>query len=215
MFKSFFSNRLFIGAFVFFVLCVAGSLLYLQHVKRQSARELAETEERIKTLTEKQNPQPPAEAPVVETPEPPQQDGHFHADGTWHAGPHEAHVEPPSEVSEPEPPPAYIYDPDAKERPDGWDPALVFDTGDKKIDLNYRPLTEEEQAEYERLKATLVPPEDYGVTEAGLIITAIVNIKEKNADAFMKSLWAQQDAGLITPEEGRKRLADYYNIFAH
>ena len=104
MFKTLFSNRLFIGALAFFVLCVTGSLLYLQHVEKQSARALAEAEERIKTLTEKQNPQPPAEAPVVENPEQPQQDGHFHADGTWHEGAHEAHVEQESTAEGREPP---------------------------------------------------------------------------------------------------------------
>ena len=85
MFKSLFSNRLFVGALAFFVLCVGGSLLYMQHVKRQSARELAETEERIKTLTEKQNPHPPAEASIVEKPE---QGEHLHEDGTFHTEPH-------------------------------------------------------------------------------------------------------------------------------
>ena len=86
MLKDFFSNRLFIGALAFFILCVAGSLLYQQHVKRQSVRELAETQERIKVLTEKQNPKPTAEVPEGDT----SQGGHFHADGTWKPGePHE------------------------------------------------------------------------------------------------------------------------------
>ena len=48
MFKSLFSNRLFLGAFAIFVLCVGGSLLYMQHVETQSSREFAETQERIK-----------------------------------------------------------------------------------------------------------------------------------------------------------------------
>ncbi len=65
MLKAPFSNRLFLGALAFFVLCVGGSLLYMQHVKKQSARELAETQERIKAITEKQTPT--AEAPVEET----------------------------------------------------------------------------------------------------------------------------------------------------
>ncbi len=39
MLKDVFSNRLFIGVLAFFVLCVGGSLLYMQHVSKQSARE--------------------------------------------------------------------------------------------------------------------------------------------------------------------------------
>lgn len=190
-----------------------------------------------------ETPTPPAKAPVGET----SQGGHFHADGTWHEGPHEAHtpaegttpevqgapggaqqgvevsphpghLSPTAEGSEPVTPvaekPAYIYDPD-KEKPDGWDPELLWDTGHHKIiDLNYRPLTEEEQAEYERLKATLVPPEDYGVTEAGLRITAIGNIKTKNSETFLQSLWTEEDAGRITREEARKQLRDYWEFFS-
>ena len=82
MFKHLFSNRLFIGAVAFFVLCVGGSLLYMQSVKQQTAREMAGTEERIKQLTEKQNPT--AKVPEGDT----SQGGHFHEDGTWHAEPH-------------------------------------------------------------------------------------------------------------------------------
>ena len=85
MFRDLFSNRLFIGGFAFFIFCVGGSLLYMQHVERETAREMAAHEEHIKQLTEKPKPTT-VEAPVVE---PPQQDGHVHADGTWHDGPHE------------------------------------------------------------------------------------------------------------------------------
>ena len=90
MFKDFFSNRLFIGALAFFVLCVVGSLLYLRHVEQQTARELAEAEERVQQWNKRQNPQTTPEAPVVAEPQHRQQDGHVHADGTWHEGPHEA-----------------------------------------------------------------------------------------------------------------------------
>ena len=85
MLKALFSNRLFIGALAFFVLCVAGSLLYQQHVERQSARELVETQERIKVLTGKPKSKPTAEVSVGDT----SQGGHFHDDGTFHAQPHE------------------------------------------------------------------------------------------------------------------------------
>ena len=52
MLKDLFSNRLFIGALAFFILCVGGSLLYMQHVERQGAEQLAETQEHVKRLTE-------------------------------------------------------------------------------------------------------------------------------------------------------------------
>jgi hypothetical protein len=45
MLKDVFSNRLFIGALAFFVLCVCGSLLYMQHVKEQTAKALAESDD--------------------------------------------------------------------------------------------------------------------------------------------------------------------------
>ena len=60
MFKSLFSNRLFIGALAFFVLMVVGGTLYLRHVER-------ETEQ----------------VPVGDT----SQGGHWHGD-EWHAEPH-------------------------------------------------------------------------------------------------------------------------------
>lgn len=66
MFKDLFQNRLFIGALAFFVLCVVGSLLYQQHVQRQEAEKLAETQEHIKALAEKP-PLPVEVSPVVET----------------------------------------------------------------------------------------------------------------------------------------------------
>jgi hypothetical protein len=65
MLKDLFSNRLLIGAFALFIFCVGGSLLYQQHVEKQSSRELAETQERIKAITE--TPSLTAEAPVGDT----------------------------------------------------------------------------------------------------------------------------------------------------
>ncbi len=65
MLKDVFGNRLFLGALAFFVLCIGGSLLYMQHVEQQTARELAETNKRIKAITEK--PPLTAEAPVGDT----------------------------------------------------------------------------------------------------------------------------------------------------
>ncbi len=81
MFKELFSNRLFIGVLAFFVLCVAGSLLYMQHVKRQDAANLAETRERIKQWDAARK----TPAPVADT----SQGGHWQGD-EWHAEPHAA-----------------------------------------------------------------------------------------------------------------------------
>ena len=88
MFKDLFDNRLFIGAFVFFVLMVVSGTFYMWHVERQEAANLAETQARIKALTEKQKPTT-AEVPVGDT----SQGGHVHADGTFHAQPHDAPIE--------------------------------------------------------------------------------------------------------------------------
>ncbi len=158
--------------------------------------------------------QPTAEKPPVETEVPvgdTSQGGHFHADGTWHVEPHAE--TPKTQVSQPETP-AYIHDPDATERPDGWDPELVFDGGhSKKIDLNYRPLTEEEQAEYERLKAT-ENPEHYRNFEAGIRIVAISNIKQKHRPEVTARIWADQEAGRITKNEALKQIREFNGIFA-
>lgn len=88
MLKDLFNNRLFIGALAFFVLMVVGGTFYIWHVERQEAAKLAETQAHIKQWNEKQkSPEPTTvEAPVVDT----SQGGHFHADGTFHAGPHDA-----------------------------------------------------------------------------------------------------------------------------
>ena len=96
MLKDLFSNRLFIGALAFCVLCVGGSLLYMQHVEKQSAREMAAHEERMKQLTDRDTQQPTtAVSSVAAQTEP----GDFHSDGTFHAEPHETPVEV-SEISE-------------------------------------------------------------------------------------------------------------------
>ena len=96
MLRDILSNRLFMGALAFFVLIVVGGTLYLKHVERETVEELARTNQRIKTLTEKQPPTP--EAPVGDT----LHGGHFHEDGTWHAEPHETPVRPAAEVSLPQ-----------------------------------------------------------------------------------------------------------------
>ena len=86
MLANIFTNRLFIGALAFFVLCVAGSLLYMHHENQEGAEYATETEERVRQWNERQKEAPPAEVTVVEQPE---QVRHFHPDGTFHAEPHE------------------------------------------------------------------------------------------------------------------------------
>jgi len=77
--------------------------------------------------------------------------------------------------------PDWIYDPD-REKTDGWDPKLVWKGGGATIDFNYfRDLTEEEQAEYDRLKS-MENPEDHGIdvnNEADLRFVAIANVMTK------------------------------------
>lgn len=53
MLKELFSSRLFLGALAFFVLCVGGSLLYLQHLENQGAENLAEAHRRVKSYNER------------------------------------------------------------------------------------------------------------------------------------------------------------------
>ena len=65
MLKDLFQNRLFIGALVFFVFCVGGSLFYSHHEKQKGKATLADTLERIKAITEKIPTT--AQAPVGDT----------------------------------------------------------------------------------------------------------------------------------------------------
>ena len=123
MLKELFSNRLFIGALAFFILSVVGGTLYISHVEKQGAEELATDEDPVKQPTEKQQ-QPTAKAPVGE--ETPQ--GHFHEDGTWHSGPHEP-------VETPAAPDPYFSDAELAEIPEDMpepDIPLPADLSDSK-----------------------------------------------------------------------------------
>ncbi len=90
MLRDLFRNRLFIGALVFFVLMVVSGTLYLRHNERQGQIELERTQERLKQWEAQQKQTP--KVPEGDT----SQDGHFHADGTFHVGPHETEVQPQS-----------------------------------------------------------------------------------------------------------------------
>ena len=82
MLTDIFKNRLFVGALAFFVLCVAGSLLYMHHEIQKGAEYTAETEDRVRQWNAKQKEQLPTETPVVEKPA---EGGHTHADRTHEA----------------------------------------------------------------------------------------------------------------------------------
>ncbi len=93
MFKELFSNRLFIGALAFFVLCVGGSLLYMHHENQKGAEYAAETEDHVAEWNAKQNPT--AEGKAGDT----LQGGHVHEDGVSKPEvPHDAPVEVSAEV---------------------------------------------------------------------------------------------------------------------
>ncbi len=86
MLKYLLKNKPFMGTLIFCLLIVVGSSLYLSHVKRQTAEDLAHTRELRKQWEEtQQQQQTQTQAPVEDT----SQGGHTHADGTWHPGPHD------------------------------------------------------------------------------------------------------------------------------
>ncbi|RKU21059.1 hypothetical protein C6499_22845 [Candidatus Poribacteria bacterium] len=78
MLKDLFSNRLFIGALAFFVLCVGGSLLYHQHVKGQAEKALVESEDFLQWWHERNAKEKAVAAEVVEAET--DTGGHVHAD---------------------------------------------------------------------------------------------------------------------------------------
>lgn len=113
MLRDLFSNRLFIGALAFFILCVAGSLLYMQHVQQIDAEKLAETEKKLKQWQEQHRHegtpintrQDTRIGDPVEIQGDTSQGGHFHADGSWHTEPHET----PSPITNPTQPMQLTY----------------------------------------------------------------------------------------------------------
>lgn len=64
MFRDLFSNRLFIGALAFFLLCVGGSLLYMRHVEQSEVVKLTETKEFLQWWEKRQETGPPAVSEV-------------------------------------------------------------------------------------------------------------------------------------------------------
>ena len=181
MLKDLFSNRLFLGAFAFFVLIVVSGTLYLQHVERQTAEKLAEVQARVKAFNERQGA---ASAEASES-------GHFHADGTWHAGAHDSKrnpgVENPSRSSQ---------------------PPLTF-SGE-------RPLTKAEVAEWQKYWADMglePPPSGHGYQwdENGKVSLFQYNVPEFEVKWSEKET-PGQDYYKLTDEEWRchRGLTAYY-----
>ncbi len=157
MLANIFTNRLFIGALAFFVLCVAGSLLYMHHENQKGAEYATETEERVRQWNERQKEAPPAEVPVVEQPE---QVRHFHPDGTFHAEPRENRVqeslptESASALIPAVPPEAAVWE----EKPDEQAP--------------YHPHDDLSPEEHRRVHAEL--------KQYGLKLDALIRLYEQN-----------------------------------
>ena len=178
MLANIFKNRLFIGALVFFVLCVGGGTLYMWHVEHEDAEYASEMQDSLNQWNTKQKEQPTAETPVVEQSEERQQDGDFHSDGTWHQGPRENRVQeslPTESASGPipaVPPEAAVWE----EKPDEQAP--------------YHPHDDLSPEEHRRVHAEL--------KQYGLKLDALIRLYEQNL--------ADLQAGRITPEESQNFL---------
>ena len=88
MFKQLLSDNRIFGGLVCVLVFVAGGLIYLQTVKRQTTQDIQRTQERLK---QRDNPQTGKAEPQTA-----EGDGHYHADGTYHA---ESHDTPPAASS--------------------------------------------------------------------------------------------------------------------
>ena len=225
MLKALFSNRnrLFIGALAFFVLYVGGSLLYQQHVERQTARELAETQEHIKVWTEKQNPT--AEVPEGDT----SQGGHFHADGTWHGEPHadqdgqELPPFDPSKISPEEqqqildqfytqrglkpPPPGYDYRWARKNVPllDENGNPILHKIGEPIVELEIRVGFAPTREEYERYDRLAI--EEARARQKGQVAKAneiLAEIEQLTADVQRERPFVKRATQLVSREEDEK-----------
>ena len=203
-------KRIATGLFVLIFILGVAIVFYhqytdIQQLKQEAAEAEKLLEEQHKGVAE--NDLPPAEPGKKWVPH----DDHFHqvpidAPDVWQGEPHEPVVTDEDVTPEVQEKPDWIYDPD-REKPDGWDPKLVWKGGEATIDLNYfRDLTEEEQAEYERLKA-IENPEDYGLdvnNEADMRFNAIVNMQTE------LMLRIQNARGTL---EGDKLHAEYDKLY--
>ncbi len=138
MLSDLFTNRLFQGGLVFFVLFVVGGLLYLSHVKRTTEKDLARTKEEIKQWETNQQQQ-------TETHKHPSVISHkadTHADGTWHSDAHAEGTHPNADV----------YD---------WRDDSEFDVTPLKSDPWKQPSPQQETTDAD----DTFPPRDWYKTE--------------------------------------------------
>ena len=203
------NHRLYLGLGILILLLIAGGtfLFYsqyneLQQLKKETAEADKLLEEHNKPITDNEPPTAREGFKMVKHGD----DWHevpIDAPDTWQQTPVVSDAEvTPQIVAKPD----WIYDPD-REKPDGWDPNLVYEIGDKKIDLNsFRPLTEEEQAEYERLKAT-ENLEAYGRNlEAELRFVAIINVQTDLTQRINSAI-------SNNPKEAEKLHIDYKELY--
>ena len=101
MLKDVLKNRRVLGGLACLVLLISGCLLYLKHVEREN-RIAEERTAEIARQANEQHRKTTSETEAV----PPAQTGHFHADGTFHAEPHETPVAPPATAESDTPTPA-------------------------------------------------------------------------------------------------------------
>ena len=94
MLKQLLSDNRIFSASVCVIVFIAGGLLYLQVVKRQARHDVQRTQDIIEQHS---NPQ------TGEVDPQPAPGGHYHPDGTYHVGPHEAET-PPTVTGETEAP---------------------------------------------------------------------------------------------------------------
>ena len=83
MFKQLLSDNRIFGGVICVLVFIAGGLIYLQVVKSQANLDIQRTQDRFQ---QRENPQA-GEAETETTP-----GGHYHPDGTYHAGAHEKHT---------------------------------------------------------------------------------------------------------------------------
>ena len=212
-------NKLYWGLGVLIILIIAtgGFVFYQQWTEIQQLKDAAEADNPLEEpIAQSDEPIVSSDKPITKDDLPAADEGfkwvqhgdHFHqvqidAPDEWQGEQHEPVVPPnKSDIHNKS---DYIYDLQ-REKSDGWDPHLVYEIGDKKIDLNFRPLTVEEQAEYERLKAT-ENLEAYGRNvEAELRFVAIINIQTDLMQRIQSNI-------SNNPKEVEKLSAEYDKLY--
>lgn len=164
-------------------------------------------------------PKSEVKAPVGDT----SQGGHFHADGTWHDGPHEP-VDPQStaDVNETATPvyqrPVVSGTVDISELPklpDDIDPddippfSMASHSGDGTSYYD-RPLTPDEREMYYRLKAD---PAYKTSTPAGIKMSAVILVRQEKVEAgALQPIYDAVAGGSMTAAEAKQEIAKFYEM---